>query len=623
MSYNAENIQVLEGLEGIRTRPGMYIGNTGTEGLHQCFIESLTNSIDEAMAGFGDTINITIDEDGDKDRFTILDRGRGIPVDIHPVVNKPVLEVLLTHVHAGGKLTADTNYKTSGGNYGVGLKVLNALSDNMTVEAWKNGHHYKQTFAKGFKTSEIEKLEKTTSTGTLMSWTPDPSIFEVLKFTPGRIRQILKDDSFLNPGVKFVLNYKGTKDTYVSKSGLLDMLKDMLGDTETLIKPITIEGDGDNKEKLEIVFTYTNGHDLLRSYANNLKLLNDGTHVTGFRTGFTKAVNSFARENKLLKEKDENISGNELKDGLVAIVSIKLIDPVFENQTKTKLNNAYLTNYVGSVVYNKLLDFFRRYPSIGNAVVKKALQYRRLREAIAKTKETILGTKEVKKFAPLLGKLSGCSSKKPEECELYIIEGESAKTTVKTARDPKTQAVFILKGKVLNTEGMPLQDVLMNAEFRELIQALDCGMGDDLNLSKLRYHKVVIATDADPDGSDIRLGMLTFFVNHMPELLLNGHVYFAESPLFKILHKNKTIYCKDQKALDAAVAKLKGEYKVKRFKGLGEMDASDFKEVVMKKNSGSLVRIKVNDFERLKEVVSKLRGKDSEPRKIFIEKGEI
>ena len=622
--YTAKDIELLEGLEGMRERPSMYIGNNGIEGLHQCLTESLTNSIDEAIAGFGNTIEITIKDDGDVDTFSIRDYGRGIPVDIHPIHNRPVLEILCTDMHAGGKLTAESNYKVSGGNYGIGLKVMNALSERLHIESWKDGYHYTQDFSKGFKTSDIQKLEKTKETGTLMTWTPDKSIFEVTKFSKSRVKAALKDNAFLNPGVKFILTYYNDKpETFFSKAGLLDMMDDMIDKKETLLsKHIYIEETGE-KEVLKIVLNYTNGHDMLRSYANNLRMINDGTHVTGFRAGFTKAINVFAREAKVLKDKDENISGNELKDGMCAIVSIMLPDPQFENQTKTKLSNVYLTTWVASVVYNNLLEYFRKYPNIAKEIIKKALAYRKLREIIAKTKETILGTKENKKFGVLGGKLSNCSSKKSEECELWIIEGDSAKTVVKNARNPVYQAIFTLRGKGLNTEELTIDKVLQNPEHRELIQSLETGVGDDFDIKKLRYNKIVIATDADPDGAAIRLGELTLFVRHLPEIIKQGHLYFAEAPLFKVITKKETIYCKNKKMLDETLSKVKGDYQVKRFKGLGEMDAIDYKNYVMNPKSDALVQILPEDFERLSEIISKLQGSSSEPRKLFIEKGEI
>lgn len=622
--YTAKDIELLEGLDGMRERPSMYIGNNGIEGLHQCLTESLTNSIDEAIAGFGNTIEISIIDNGEVDSFSIRDYGRGIPVDFHPIHKRPVLEILCTNMHAGGKLTAESNYKVSGGNYGIGLKVMNALSEKLHIESWKDGFHYSQNFSKGHKLGDIVNLGKTKETGTLMTWTPDKDIFEVLKFSKSRVKAALKDNAFLNPGVKFVLKYYDDKsEVFFSKAGLLDMMDDMIDKKETILnKHIYLEEKGE-KEILKVVLNYTNGHDMLRSYANNLKMIDDGTHVSGFRAGLTKAINVFAREAKVLKDKDENISGLELKDGMCAIVSIMLPDPQFENQTKTKLSNVYLTTWVASVVYNGLLEYFRKYPNVAKDIIKKALAYRKLREIIAKTKETLLGTKEGKKFGALSGKLSNCSSKKPEECELFIIEGQSALSTVKTARNPLYQAIFALRGKVLNTEGLTIDKILENLEFRELIQCLETGIGEDFNINKLRYNKIVIATDSDFDGSYIRLGVLTFFVRHMPDLVRNGHVYFAESPLFKVITKKQTIYCKNKKVLDATLPKIKGEYQIKRFKGLGEMNADDFRDYVMGPNADALVQIFPEDFERLSEIISKLQGTSSEPRKIFIEKGEI
>lgn len=622
--YTAKDIELLEGLDGMRERPSMYIGNNGIEGLHQCLTESLTNSIDEAIAGFGNTIEVSIMDNGEVDSFSIRDYGRGIPVDLHPIHKRPVLEILCTDMHAGGKLTAESNYKVSGGNYGIGLKVMNALSEKLHIESWKDGYHYSQDFSKGHKVNDISNLGKTKETGTLMTWTPDKDIFEVLKFSKSRVKAALKDNAFLNPGVKFVLKYYDDKpEIFFSKAGLLDMMDDMIDKKETILnKHIYLEEKGE-KEILKIVLNYTNGHDMLRSYANNLKMIDDGTHVSGFRAGFTKAINVFAREAKALKDKDENISGLELKDGMCAIVSIMLPDPQFENQTKTKLSNVYLTTWVASVVYNGLLEYFRKYPNVAKDIIKKALAYRKLREIIAKTKETVLGTKEGKKFGALSGKLSNCSSKKPEECEIYLLEGLSARSTVKTARDPKFQAIFTLRGRVLNTEGLTIDKVLENLEFRELIQALETGVDDDFDIRKLRYHKIVIATDADPGGSAIRLGLLTFFVRHMPEIVKRGHLYFAESPLFKITTKKETIYCKNKAVLDEKLKNIKGEYQISRFKGLGEMDADDFRDHVMNPKSDALVQILPEDFERLSEIITKLQGTSSEPRKIFIEKGEI
>ena len=622
--YTAKDIELLEGLDGMRERPSMYIGNNGAEGLHQCLVESLTNSIDEAIAGFGDTIYISIIDNGDTDIFCIRDHGRGIPVDMHPIHNRPVLEILCTDMHAGGKLTAESNYKISGGNYGIGLKVLNALSEKLHIESWKDGYHYEQDFSKGHKLNDIKKLEKTKETGTLMSWEPDKTIFEVTKFNKNKVKAALRDNAYLNPGVKFVFKYYNDKeDVYYSQAGIVDMLNEMVDKKDTVLSKPIYFAEKEDKQELEVVLTYTNGHELLRSYANKVKMVDDGTHVTGFRSGFTKAVNVYAREAKLLKDKDENITGNELRDGLVAIVSVMISAPQYENQTKTKLANTSLINWVGSVVYNNMLEYLRKYPSQASAIVKKALSYRKLREIIAKTKETMMGTKEVKKFGALSGKLSNCSSKKPEECELFLLEGRSALATVKSARDPKTQAIFTLRGKVLNTENLNMEEILKNLEFRELIQCLETGFGEDFDIRRLRYKKIVIATDADFDGSYIRLGLLTFFVRHLPEIIKQGHLYFAAAPLFKIVTKNQTIYCRNKKILDETLPKIKGEYMIKRFKGLGEMDAIDFKNHVMSPNSGALIQIVPKDFERLTEIIGKLQGKSSEPRKIFIEKGEI
>ena len=622
--YTAKDIELLEGLDGMRERPSMYIGNNGAEGLHQCLVESLTNSIDEAIAGFGDTIYISIIDNGDTDIFCIRDHGRGIPVDMHPIHNRPVLEILCTDMHAGGKLTAESNYKISGGNYGIGLKVLNALSERLHIESWKDGYHYEQDFSKGHKLNDIKNLGKTKETGTLMSWEPDKTIFEVTKFNKSKVKAALRDNAYLNPGVKFVFKYYNDKeDVYYSQAGIVDMLNEMVDKKDTVLSKPIYFAEKEDKQELEVVLTYTNGHELLRSYANKVKMVDDGTHVTGFRSGFTKAVNVYAREAKLLKDKDENITGNELRDGLVAIVSVMISAPQYENQTKTKLANTSLINWVGSVVYNNMLEYLRKYPSQASAIVKKALSYRKLREIIAKTKETMMGTKESKKFGALSGKLSNCSSKKPDECELWVIEGLSALSTVKTARDPKYQAIFSLRGRVLNTEGLSIDKVLQNLEFRELVQSLETGVGEDCDISKLRYNKIVIATDADPGGSAIRLGLLTFFVNHMPELVKTGHLYFAEAPLFKIMTRKETIYCRNKSVLEERIKSVKGEYQISRFKGLGEMDADDFRDYVMNPKSGALVQIIPEDFERLSEIITKLQGSSSEPRKLFIEKGEI
>lgn len=494
--YNASSIKIYEGLEGIRNRPDMYITNTSSEGLHQCFTEGFVNAVDEAQVGFGKVINVQLLE---PTGFTIEDFGRGIPVENYEDTGMPTAEILYTTMHSGGKMNESNAYKTAVGQMGLGCKILNTLGEYTQVVINRDGYSWDMEFSKMKTIKHLTRGSKVSKTGTFVKWIPDATIFDTTRFSYQKIKSIVKEMSYLTPGVKYNLKDDATlkEETFMSKKGLYDLYDETIGDEPLLRKPIVIEGSEPNLN-VEILFNYTSGPEFIRNYVNCLKMTEDsGTHMAGFKSGLTKAINQFAKDNNILKDKDKAIEGSELKDGMYMIMKFSAQKVKFANQTKTKVNNPEFQHQVASITYNKLMEFFRTYPNTAQDIIKKALTNRRIKQAIQKAKELALGTKENKRMAAINSNLKACSSKKPEECSLFIIEGESAGGTVVGARNPMYHAVLPLRGKIANTADMSLADALKNKVLSDIIITLGTGIGDDFDISNLRYDKIVITTDAD------------------------------------------------------------------------------------------------------------------------------
>jgi len=557
--YDASKIDKLEGLEAVRRRPGMYIGDPDERGLHHCVFEVLDNSIDEHLAGFCSRIEVTIHVDGS---VSIRDNGRGIPVDVHPKWNMPAVELVLTNLHAGGKFGQGA-YKYSGGLHGVGAKCVNALSDWFKVEVSRDGKVYAMQFARGITTEKLKVIGKAKGTGTLVTFKPDPTIFTITtEFKFELLANRLRELAFLNPGVVIVLTDERIEkaETFLYRAGIEEFVK-QLGRNKQLVhpKPVLI-----SREKEEIfvdcVMQYNDGYnDQILCFANSIPNPDGGTHLTGFRSALTRAINQYAKQNELLKEKDPAISGDDVREGLVCVLSVKLPNPRFESQTKVKLVNTEIDGLVSSIVYEGLMTYFDANPSLAKKIIEKALLAARAREAARKARETV--RKGALTGGGLPGKLADCSDRDPANTELYIVEGDSAGGSAKQGRDRKFQAILPIRGKLINVEKARLDKVLQNNEIRTMITAVGTGIGDGdsegaFNLEKLRYHKIIIMTDADVDGSHIRTLLLTFFYRQMPELVRRGFVYIAQPPLYQIARKKRVEYVDDDTQLNRILIQL-------------------------------------------------------------------
>ena len=620
-SYDASQIQVLEGLEAVRVRPSMYIGNTGIRGLHHLVYEIVDNSIDEALAGFCDSILITIHEDNS---ISVKDNGRGIPVDIHEKTGRPAVEVALTVLHAGGKFGGG-GYKVSGGLHGVGMSVVNALSEWLTVKVARNGKIYFQSYQRGVPDADLKVIGKADHTGTEISFLPDSAIFDVedMSFQKDILIPRIRELAYLNKGISIqvVDERDGSDQTFHFEGGISDFVTYINRTKEVLHKPIHYSIKRENFEA-EFAIQYNNGYsENIFSYANNIHTQEGGTHETGFKSALTRVINDFARRTNLLKEKDPNLGGEDIREGLTAVISVKVLEPQFEGQTKTKLGNSEFKGYVETMVGECLSTFLEENPAVAKRIVEKATQAFRAREAARKARELTRKTNALERSA-LPGKLADCSEKDPEKCELFIVEGDSAGGSAKQGRNPKIQAILPLRGKILNVEKARLDKVLNNAEIRAMITAMGTGIGEDFDLSKARYRKLVIMTDADVDGAHIRTLLLTFFFRHMRQLIEAGYVYIAQPPLFRLRKGKNFRYVFNETELAQALQEWGGgdNIEVSRFKGLGEMNPEDLWETTMNPDTRTMTVVRLEDENALlaDEIFTVLMGEKVEPRREFI-----
>ncbi len=620
-SYDASQIQVLEGLEAVRVRPSMYIGNTGIKGLHHLVYEIVDNSIDEALAGFCDTILVTIHEDNS---ITVQDNGRGIPVDIHEKSGRPAVEVALTVLHAGGKFGGG-GYKVSGGLHGVGMSVVNALSEWLSVRVHRDGKIYYQSYRRGVPQGDLKIIGDTDITGTEISFLPDAQIFDVdvMSFQKDILIPRIRELAYLNKGIKIQVKDErdGSDQVFHFEGGLSDFVGYINRNKEALHPTIYYETKKNNFEA-EFAIQYNVSYaENLYSYANNIHTHEGGTHETGFKSALTRVVNDFARRNNFLKEKDPNLSGEDIREGLTAVISVKVLDPQFEGQTKTKLGNSEFKGYVESMVGEALSTYFEENPAVGKKIVEKATQAFRAREAARKARELTRNTNALEKNS-MPGKLTDCSDKNPANCELFIVEGDSAGGSAKQGRNPKIQAILPLRGKIINVEKARLDKILKNEEIRAMITAMGTGIGDDFDLTKARYRKLVIMTDADVDGAHIRTLLLTFFFRHMRQLIEAGYVYIAQPPLYRLRRGKNSRYVFDDAELEQIMKEWGREDKIEvsRFKGLGEMNPQELWETTMDPDSRTMQVVKLEDENSLlaDEMFTILMGEKVEPRREFI-----
>lgn len=628
--YDAGDIQVLEGLEAVRKRPGMYIGSTGPRGLHHLVYEIVDNSVDEALAGHCDNIDVTITKEGS---IRVSDNGRGIPVDLHPVEKKPAVEVVLTVLHAGGKFGGG-GYAVSGGLHGVGASVVNALSSTLSVEVHRGGDIWTQSYTVGVPDHPLKKAGKTDKTGTTIFFTPSAEIFETVEFDYETLRQRFQQMCFLNKGLKINLvdERSGKNDSYLYERGLIDYVEYLNSAKKVeVVHDEVISIENETKEKnmsVEIAMQWTNGYNEgVHTYANTINTHEGGTHEEGFRTAITSLLNKYARDKGQLKEKDENLTGDDVREGLTAVISVKLTEPQFEGQTKTKLGNTEAKTFVQRVVNDQLGDWLERNPSQAKEIIRKAIQAAAARLAARKAREATR-RKGLLESGGMPGKLRDCSSRDPEISEIYIVEGDSAGGSAVRGRDPETQAILPLRGKILNVEKARLDRALANTEVQALITAFGTGIGEDFDVSKIRYHKCILMADADVDGQHIRTLLLTLLFRYMRPLIEHGYVYMAQPPLFRIKWSNaEHEYVFSDQERDEKIAlgqkegkKLPKENSIQRYKGLGEMDYDELWETTMNPATRTLLQVTLEDAALADEIFSTLMGEDVESRRSFIQK---
>ena len=624
--YKAEQIQVLEGLEAVRKRPGMYIGSTSGRGLHHLVYEIVDNAIDEALAGFCTHIEVMINKDNS---ITVIDNGRGVPVDINHKTGRPAIEVVYTVLHAGGKFGGG-GYKVSGGLHGVGASVVNALSEWLEVQVKRNGHIYQQRYERGKICYDLKIVGDCDieDTGTQVTFLPDSEIFqETTVFEFDILMHRLREMAFLTKGIKITLTdlREGLEQQKVFhyEGGIKEFVQYLNKSKEPLYSQIIYcEGVKDNVQ-VEVAFQHNDGYnEVVDSFVNNIKTPEGGTHLTGFRNSLTKTFNDYARKNKILKDSDQGLSGDDIREGLTAIVSVKIEDPQFEGQTKQKLGNTVARGAVDSIVSEQLTYFLEQNPAVAKSICEKSLLAQRAREAARKARD-LTRRKTALESTSLPGKLADCSDKDPKNCEIYIVEGDSAGGSAKTARSRATQAILPLRGKILNVEKARLDRILGNAEIKAMITAFGTGIHEDFDISKLRYHKIIIMTDADVDGAHIATLLLTFLYRFMPDLIREGHVYLAQPPLYKVEKNKKVWYAYNDDELNAIMTEIGRDQnnKVQRYKGLGEMDAEQLWETTMDPHKRVLLRVNMNedDDSELDVTFSTLMGDKVEPRRDFIE----
>ena len=617
--YGAGDIQVLEGLDPVRKRPGMYIGSTDERGLHHLIIEVVDNSIDEALAGYCTEITVTFNEDGS---CTVLDNGRGIPTGMHPTEHKSCVEVVLTKLHAGGKFGGE-GYKISGGLHGVGLSCVNALSSWLKVDVFQNGIHYYQEFKRGIPQFELKQLEKTDYRGTMVTFMPDDEIFETLNFNYETMRARFREIAFLNKGLVIKLEDKRPgqekAEIFEFKGGIVEFVDYLNKNKETLFpEPIYLHKEFRDSE-VEICFQYNDGYsEMIHAYANNINTEEGGTHLTGFKDSITKVINDYAQSNKLIKE-NEKLSGDDVREGITAIISVKLMNPQFEGQTKTKLGNSEMRTIVSKVMQEEFGAFLEEHPKEAKDLVIKCVSAQRAREA-ARSARDLTRRKTILESTTLPGKLADCSEKNPKFCEIYLVEGDSAGGSAKQGRDRRFQAILPLRGKILNVEKTRLPKVLENNEIKSMITAFGTGISNEFNMEKLRYNKIISMTDADVDGSHIRLLLLTFLFRYMRPLIEEGHVYAAMPPLYKVSRGKEDKYFYSDKELSDDLEEFgrKG-VTIQRYKGLGEMNPEQLWETTMNPENRILQQITMEDAVEADRLFTLLMGEDPELRREFIE----
>lgn len=624
--YDASDIQVLEGLEPVRKRPGMYIGSTDEHGLHHLVTEVVDNSIDEALAGYCTEINVIINFDGS---CSVIDNGRGIPTGIIPKEGKSAVEVVLTKLHAGGKFGGE-GYKISGGLHGVGVSCVNALSKYMKADVYQNGKHYKIEFSRGKVISPLEIVGNTNRRGTTITFLPDEEIFETTNFNYDTMKNRFREIAFLNKGLVITLEDKREgqerKDSFEFKGGIIEFVDFLNKNRETLLpEPVYFNKFNHNdknevENEIEVCFQFNEGYnEIINAYANNINTEEGGTHLDGFKSGLTKVINDYAIKNKIIKD-TEKLSGEDCREGITAVISVKLRNPQFEGQTKTKLGNSEMRTIVYKAVVDEFGDYLEQHPVEAKNLILKSITAQRARDAARNARE-LTRRKSILENTTLPGKLADCSEKDRRFCEIYIVEGDSAGGTAKTGRDRRFQAILPLRGKILNVEKARLNRILENNEIKSMITAFGCGIGSEFNEEKLRYDKIICMTDADVDGAHIRILLLTFFFRYMRPLIEHGHVYAAKPPLYKVTRNKKDIFYfySDQELEDWYQANGRKGCDQQRYKGLGEMDADQLWETTMDPEHRILIQLTMEDAIEAEKYFNDLMGEDSELRRQFIE----
>ncbi len=617
--YTEEDIQVLDGLEPVRKRPGMYIGSTDERGLHHLVVEIVDNSIDEAIAGHCTNIDVTILDDGG---ISVADNGRGIPTGIHKTEGKSAVEVVLTKLHAGGKF-GGSGYKISGGLHGVGLSCVNALSEYLKVDVFQNGNHYQQEYKRGIPQYPLKIVGSTVSRGTTITFRPDDMIFETTTFNYDTLKSRFREIAFLNKGLTISLTDKRAgkerSEIFQFKGGIVEFVDFLNKGRQTVFPQAFYANKIDKTSEVEISFQYNDSYsEVINAYANNINTEEGGTHLVGFKNAITKVITDYATKNKMLKP-NEKLSGEDCREGLTAVISVKLQDPQFEGQTKTKLGNSFMRALVEKVMIENFGDYLEENPNIARELIMKSLTAQRAREAARNARE-LTRRKGVLETTTLPGKLADCTSKDPSHCEIFLVEGDSAGGTAKQGRDRRFQAILPLRGKILNVEKARLSRVLENEEIKAMITAFGCGIHDEFNESKLRYDKIICMTDADVDGSHIRILLLTFFYRFMRPLLELGHVYIAQPPLYKVECNKNVAYFYNDDELNAELARLAGKpVNIQRYKGLGEMTSDQLWETTMSPEHRTMLQVKMEDAVEADAIFNTLMGENPELRRSFIE----
>ena len=623
--YDASDIQVLEGLDPVRKRPGMYIGSTGPRGLHHLVYEVVDNSIDEALAGICDHIIIKINKKGNVE---ITDNGSGIPVDIHPQTGKSTVETVLTILHAGGKFD-NSAYKVSGGLHGVGVSVVNALSNKLVATVKRNGKIYRQEFSKGHRKSDLEVIGETKKddTGTTIYFEPDDTIFETVEFSDEVLSKRFREMAFLNKGIKieFIDKRKDLNEVFHYEGGIKSFVEFINAKKKPVHDEIIYIDEVREETAVEIAIQYTDSYsEVVLSFANNINTEEGGTHLSGFRSALTRTLNDYGRKNNIIKEKEENLSGEDVREGISAVISVKLPDPQFEGQTKAKLGNSETRGVVDSVLSEELAIFLEENPRVGKQILDKALSARRAREAARKARDLTRKKNNLESMT-LPGKLADCQNDDPKRNEIFLVEGNSAGGSAKDGRDSAYQAILPLRGKIMNVEKARLDRMLNSSEIRAMITAFGTGIGEEFNLEKLRYDKIIIMTDADVDGAHIMTLLLTFFFRYMKPLIEEGHVYVAQAPLYGIEKGTKILrYCHNEKELRLALKEYKdSKVNIKRYKGLGEMDPEQLWETTMNPDNRLLLKVNIDDLTEADDTFSILMGSEVEPRRDFITENAV